>query len=92
MQVYSQVEQKVYIEKKSWKIKLDFAIEEAGLPWWLSSKEPAFNAGDSSLTPGLGWSPGEGDGDPLQYSWLENPQTEKPGTLQSMVLQESNTT
>ena len=33
MQVYSQVEQKVYIEKKSWKIKLDFVIEEAGLPW-----------------------------------------------------------
>ena len=27
---------------------------------------------------------GEGDGIPLQYSWLENPWTEEPGSLQSM--------
>ena len=32
-------------------------------------------------------SPGGGDGNPLQYSCLENPQTEKPGGLQSMKLQ-----
>ena len=31
------------------------------------------NAGDVGLTPGLGKSPGEGNGNPLQYSCLENP-------------------
>ena len=30
-------------------------------------------AGDSGLVPGLGRSPGEGNGNPLQYSWLGNP-------------------
>ena len=32
-------------------------------------KEPACNAGDPSLIPGLGKSTGEGIGYPLQYSW-----------------------
>ena len=31
------------------------------------------NAGDSGLIPGSGRSPGEGNGNPLQYSWLGNP-------------------
>ena len=31
------------------------------------------NAGDTGLIPGLGRSPGEGNGNPLQYSCLENP-------------------
>ena len=43
-----------------------------GLPWWLSGKEPAFNAGDQGSIPGLGRSPGGGHGNPLQYSCLEN--------------------
>ena len=33
----------------------------------------ACNAGDSGLIPGSGRSPGEGNGNPLQYSYLENP-------------------
>ena len=33
----------------------------------------ACNAGDPGLIPGLGRSPGEGNGNPLQYSCLENP-------------------
>ena len=37
------------------------------------SKESACNAGDPGSTPGLGRSPGEGNGNPLQYSCLENP-------------------
>ena len=45
----------------------------AGLPWWLRHKESASNAGDSSSIPGSGRSPGEGNGNPLQYSCLENP-------------------
>ena len=35
-------------------------------------KESACNAGDPSSLPGLGRSPGEGIGYPLQYSGLEN--------------------
>ena len=36
-------------------------------------KESAWNAGDSGLIPGLGRSPGEENGNPFQYSCLENP-------------------
>ena len=36
-------------------------------------KESACNAGDPGLIPGLGRSPGEGNGSPTQYSCLENP-------------------
>ena len=42
------------------------------LPKWLRGKESACNAGRSGLIPGLGRSPGEGNGNPLQYSCLEN--------------------
>ena len=47
-----------------------------GLSWWLSSKESTYNAGaagDVGLIPGSGRFPGEGHGNPLQYSCLENP-------------------
>ena len=37
-----------------------------------AGKESACNAGDPGLIPGLGRSPGEGNGYPLQYSGLEN--------------------
>ena len=43
-----------------------------GLPWWLNSKESACNAGDMTLIPGSGRSPGEGNGNPLQYYCLGN--------------------
>ena len=36
------------------------------------SKESACNVGDLGLIPGLGRSPGEGNGYPLQYSYLES--------------------
>ena len=32
-----------------------------------------YNSGDPGSIPGLGRSPGEGNGNPLQYSFLENP-------------------
>ena len=44
-----------------------------GLPQWLNSKEPAYSAGDVGSVLGSGRSPGEGDGNPLQCSCLENP-------------------
>ena len=37
------------------------------------SKVSACSTSDPSSTPGLGRSPGEGNGNPLQYSCLENP-------------------
>ena len=54
------------------------------------SKESACNKnlGGASSIPGLVNSPGKGNDNPLQYSCLENPWTEKPGGLQSMGLQE----
>ena len=36
-------------------------------------KASAYNAGDLGSIPGLGRSPREGNGNPLQYSCLENP-------------------
>ena len=42
---------------------------------------------DPGLIPGLGRSPGEGNGNPLQYTCLENSIGEEPGGLQSMWLQ-----
>ena len=35
-------------------------------------KNPPANAGDAGPIPGLERSPGEGNGNPLQYSWLGN--------------------
>ena len=49
-----------------------------------SSKQSACNAGDAVSNPGLGRSPGEGNGYPLQYSCLENSMREEPGGLQTM--------
>ena len=42
-------------------------------PGGSDGKESACNMGDLGLIPGLGRSPGEGNGNPLQYSCLENP-------------------
>ena len=44
-----------------------------GLPWWLSGKESTRQAGDPSSIPGWERSPWERNGNPLQYSSLENP-------------------
>ena len=46
---------------------------EEGFPHSSVGKESACNAGDPGLIPGLGRSPGEGNGNPFQYSCLENP-------------------
>ena len=43
-----------------------------GFPDSSVGEESACNAGDQDLIPGLGRSPGEGKGYPLQYSGLEN--------------------
>ena len=55
-------------------ISIDLIMSRSSLVW-LSSKESACSAGDVSdagLIPELRRSPGEGNGNPLQYSFLEN--------------------
>ena len=42
-------------------------------PGGSDGKASAYNAGDPGLIPGSGRSSGEGNGNPLQYSYLENP-------------------
>ena len=44
-----------------------------GFPGGSEVKASACNAGDLDSIPGSGKSPGEGSGNPLQYSFLENP-------------------
>ena len=55
-----------------------------GIPWWLRGKDSACNAGDLGLIPGSGRSPGERNGNPFQYSCLENSTDGGAGRLQSM--------
>ena len=43
-----------------------------GFPGGSDGKESACNAGDPGLIPGSGRSPGKGNGNLLQYSFLEN--------------------
>ena len=43
------------------------------IPWWLRGEEFVCNAGDMDSIPQLGRFSGEGNGNPLQYSCLENP-------------------
>ena len=43
-----------------------------GFPGGSDGKESIYNAEDLDSVPGLGLSPGEGNGYPLQYSGLEN--------------------
>ena len=63
------------------------------LPRWLRGKESTCHVGDMDSVPGLGKCPGDGHGNPLQYSWLRNPMDR--GAWQAtvhMVLKESDTT
>ena len=63
-----------------------------GFPQSSVSRESACNAGDLGSIPRSRRSPGEGNGNPLQYSCLENPMDRGAGGLQSMGSQESDTT
>ena len=47
-------------------------------------KASAYNEGDPGSIPGLGRPPGEGNGNPFQYSCLGNPWTERTGGPQSI--------
>ena len=45
---------------------------DLGFPGGSAVKNPPANEGDVNLIPGLGRNPGGGNGNPLQYSCLEN--------------------
>ena len=55
-------------------------------------KESACSVGDPGSIPRLERSPGEGNGNPLQYSYLRMPWTEEPGGATAHGVAESNTT
>ena len=77
-----------------------------GFPGGSEVKASTCNAGDLGSMPGSGRSPGEGNGNPLQYSCLENPmdggawwatvhgvtksQTQLSGFTHSLIIKEDN--
>ena len=67
-------------------------IYMAGFPCSSVGKEPACNAGDLGLILGSGRSPGEGNGNPLHFLPEKSCGPKEPVRLQSMELQESDTT
>ena len=50
-----------------------YGVNQRAFPGGSDGKVSAYNAGDPGSIPGSGRSPGEGNGNPLQYSRLENP-------------------
>ena len=66
--------------------KIDFILKYC-FPGCSDGRESACNARDVGSISGSGTSPGEGNGNPLKYSCLENSMDRKPGRLQSMGLQ-----
>ena len=52
---------------------LSHTLVHMSFPGGSDGKASAYNVGDPGLISGLGRSPGEGNGNALQYSWLENP-------------------
>ena len=61
-------------------------ITMSGFPGGSVGKESACSAGELSLIPGLGRSPGEENSNPLQYSCLENSMVGEAWWLQSISL------
>ena len=55
-----------------------------GFPGGSDGKESACSGGNPGSFPRSGRSPGEGNGNPFQYSCLQNPMAEEPSKLWSM--------
>ena len=68
----------------SWSVYVSSVMLLCGLPFSSNGKEPTCDAGDQGLIPGLGSSSGEGNGNPLQYSCLENSMDREAWRVQSM--------
>ena len=54
-------------------IGLSIVLLHIGLPWWLKGKESICQCRRCAFDPWVARSPGEGNSNPLQYSYLENP-------------------
>ena len=71
-----------------------FILVKWGFPGGLAVKKPpanvGYNAGDKGLIPGLGRSPGGGNGNPLQYSFLKKKNPINKGARQATVLGYTN--
>ena len=65
--------QNEYTQYSCARINFTVTILNEGFPGGSDGKASVCNAGDLGSIPGLGRSPGEGNGSPLQYSCLENP-------------------
>ena len=74
----------LFLQRKMWAQCRLGLNSNWGFPGGSVVKNQPPSAGDSGLIPGLGRSPGEGNGNPLQYSCLENRMDEESGRLQSM--------
>ena len=58
---------------KTSSLYFEFTKTSLGFPGGSDGKGSAYNVGDLGSIPGMGRSSGEGNGNPLQYSCLENP-------------------
>ena len=68
-------------------LKIITSLILCSFPGGSDGKKSAYNAGEPVSVPGSGRSPGEGNGNPLQYSCLENSMDGEPGRIQCMGLQ-----
>ena len=66
--------------------KLECHRGRKGFPGGSAGQESGCNAGDLGSIPGSGRSPGEGNGNPLHYSCLENPMPTVHGVTESDTL------
>ena len=65
--------------RHDWATELNWTyIHDRGFPGGSDGEESAYNAGIPGSIPGLGRSPGKGNGYPLQYSCLKNPMDRGP--------------
>ena len=69
---------KILVPSHLYTLKINWQPQQLLFVYWYLpggsvSKESACNVGDLGSIPGLGRSPGEGNGNPLPYSSLENP-------------------
>ena len=82
---------------RNWEIRVDIYMllcVKQGLPRWLGGKEScqAGDAGDSGSIPGSGRSSEGGNGNPLQYSCLENSMDSEAWRVRVNGVAESDTT
>ena len=77
MEYYSSIKKNAFESVLMRWMKLELIIHseisQKGFPGGSEVKVSARNAGDAGSIPGLGRSPGEGNGNRLQYSFLDNP-------------------